>query len=83
MHKNQNQHDMAKKQARNLIILTVVYFVIEIIVNFSVYRQLSISSDRFTAETMEFWGKGIAGVGLALICTRFLLIKTNNDQTTY
>lgn len=83
MHKNQNQHDMAKKQARNLIILTAVYFVIEIIVNFSVYRQLSISSDRFTAETMEFWGKGIAGVGLALICTRFLLRKPNNDHTTY
>lgn len=83
MFKNIKRYVVAKKQARNLVILTSLYFIIEIIVNFSVYRQLSISSDRFTAETMEFWGKGIAGVGIGLIWTRFLLIYSKKEYKTY
>lgn len=58
-----------------LIKLTLAYFVIELIVNTSVYGQLSGSSDMLMAEVMEFWGKIIAGLGMGLLITRYQLAK--------
>ena len=58
-----------------LIVLTTIYFVIELIINTSVYGQLSGSSDMLIAEAMEFWGKIIAGLGIALIATRYQLTR--------
>lgn len=52
-------------------IFTLIYFVIEIIINYQLYKQLSFSSNFFTVSALEFWGKTIAGIGLALVLTRF------------
>ena len=62
-----------KRDARTLLVLTLMYFCIELIVNFSVYKQLSVTNDVFTAEAMELWGKVISGVGIGLLVTRYLL----------
>ena len=83
MFKKIQRYILDKKQVRSLAVLTALYFIVEIIINFSIYRQLSISNDRYTAETMEFWGKGIAGIGLALICVRFLLVYSKKRYKTY
>lgn len=73
-----------KKYASGLIVLTFIYFVIEIIVNFSIYKQLSGSSDVFIAESMELWGKIITGLGLGLLVTRYLLSKySRNTYLTF
>ena len=53
-----------------LIGMTVAYFLIEIIVNILVFKQLSVKSDFLTIEGMEFWGKIITGVGAALALTK-------------
>ena len=63
------------KYTKALIALTVMYFIIEIVVNFSIYKQLSVTSDIFIAESMELWGKIITGLGLGLIATRFAINK--------
>lgn len=63
---------MKKADAIILFILTIFYFCIELIVNFSIYEQLSSFNDIFTAESMELWGKVISGLGLALILTRLI-----------
>lgn len=63
---------MKKTDAIILFILTIFYFCIELIVNFSIYQQLSSFNDIFTAESMELWGKIISGLGLALILTRLI-----------
>lgn len=63
---------MLKQDARTLTVLTLMYFAIELLVNFSVYKQLSVTNDVFTAESMELWGKIISGLGLGLLLTRYL-----------
>ena len=57
--------------------LTGVYFVIEVVINIIVFKQLSIKSDFITIEGMEFWGKIITGVGAALAFTKiFYALKS-------
>lgn len=67
-----------------LSILTVVYFIVELLINTSIVGQLGISSDALIAETMELWGKIIAGIGLALMVTRYrwpaLVIRVNKPS---
>ena len=64
-----------KKYASGLLVLTIIYFVIEVVINFSIYEQLSIASDVFVAESMELWGKIITGLGIGLLLTRYILSK--------
>lgn len=52
--------------------LTMIYFIIEYVLNYSIYHQITISSDYYAAHSVETWGKVIAGVGLALILSRYL-----------
>ena len=54
-----------------LLLLTTGYFILEIIINIMVFKQLSIKSDFFTIETMEFWGKIITGLGASLLLVRW------------
>ncbi|WP_339343267.1 hypothetical protein [uncultured Psychrobacter sp.] len=65
---------------RALIVLTLIYFVIELIINASVYGQLSGSSDMLMSEVMEFWGKIIAGLGIGLLITRYQLAKRTKQN---
>lgn len=71
--KEVNWVEVRKRDAKTLLVLTLMYFCIELIVNFSVYKQLSVTNDVFTAEAMELWGKVISGVGIGLLATRYLL----------
>lgn len=54
------------KGRKALLGFTLAYFVIEIVINLIVFKQLAVKSDPLTIQAMEFWGKGIAGIGLAL-----------------
>lgn len=56
----------------SLAILSVLYFIVEIIINVSVYRQLSVSSSAVGIDVLEYWGKIITGFGAALLLTRWL-----------
>ena len=56
---------------KSIFVLTLMYFIIELIVNVSIFSQLSSSSDFLMVKVMEFWGKIIAGLGMALIITRY------------
>lgn len=52
------------------ITYTAFYFGIEIFINLLIFKQLSVQSDFFTIEAMEFWGKVITAVGAALLITK-------------
>ena len=50
--------------------LTLAYFIIEIVINYQIYNQLSVGSTFISIDVMEFWGKIITGLGMALVLTR-------------
>ncbi len=54
----------------SLLILTACYFVVEIIINYTIYTQLSVGSDQLTIEVMEVWGRAVTGIGMALILSK-------------
>lgn len=64
-----------------LLGLTLLYFIIEITVNIMVFKQLSIKSDFFTIEAMEFWGKIITGLGAALVLVRYCYFGSKYVKT--
>lgn len=59
----------------SLVLLTFLYFIVELIVNASIFLQLSGLSDAHLSEAMELWGKIIAGFGLGLLFTRYIIIR--------
>lgn len=74
-----NSIERSKKTYSNnlkvLGVLTAAYFIVEIIINHAVFRQMSYSGSFFSITSMEFWGKIVTGLGLALIISR--LCATN------
>ena len=64
-----------------LLLLTAGYFIIEIIINVMVFKQLSIKSDFFTIEAMEFWGKIITGLGASLLLVRWCYFNHDYIKT--
>lgn len=65
-----------------LVFLTIGYFIVEFIINYTIYGQLSHSSNYFTIEAMEVWGKAVTGLGLALIITK-LYFSNKGLYTSY
>lgn len=55
--------------------LTFAYFIVEVIINYNIYRQLSFSSSLMAIEALEFWGKIVTGLGLALVVTRLSAVS--------
>lgn len=68
--------DRLSANKRGLGLLTFAYFIIELLINYQIYNQLSAGSTFITIDVMEFWGKVITGLGLALLLTRLFFIKT-------
>lgn len=64
---NPKQWDIA---LASLAILSALYFIVEIIINVSVYKQLAVSSSVVGIDVLEHWGKIITGFGAALLLTR-------------
>lgn len=58
------------KNRKSLAILTIGYFILELLLNYQIYKQLSYSSSSVTTLILEHWGKIISGCGLALFITR-------------
>ena len=65
----------------NLLLLTAGYFILEIVINLMIFKQLSIKSDFFTIEAMEFWGKIITGLGAALMLVRYCYFRADYVKT--
>lgn len=63
---------MISQKSISLLILTLLYFFIEVFINHILYNQLSSGSDHFTIEALELWGKIITGLGVALILLKIL-----------
>ena len=61
-----------------VFVLTLLYFGVEIFINHTLYNQLSVSSDYFTIESLEMWGKIITGLGIALALLKLSRIKENS-----
>ena len=65
--------------------LTLAYFVIEILINYIVFKQMSVKSDFFAIEAMEFWGKIVTGIGAGLVLSktfyalRVSIIRSNSE----
>ena len=57
--------------------LTLAYFIIEIVINYQIYNQLSVGSTFISIDVMEFWGKIITGLGMALVLTRLFFISAS------
>lgn len=55
--------------------LTFGYFIIEIVINYNIYNQLSYSSSLMAIESLEFWGKIVTGIGLSLVITRLTVVS--------
>lgn len=55
-------------------ILTLMYFIIEVIINYNIYYQLSTSSNLMAIDSLEFWGKIVTGMGMALVLTRLTVV---------
>lgn len=55
-------------------ILTLMYFITELIINYNIYYQLSTSSNLMAIDSLEFWGKIVTGMGMALILTRLTVV---------
>ena len=49
--------------------------MIEYALNFAIYQQVTAVSDYYAGKSIEVWGKLIAGIGIALIASRFLCSK--------
>lgn len=54
--------------------LTIAYFFIEYALNYAIYNQITLTGDYFAARSIEVWGKVIAGIGIALFCSRLLCL---------
>lgn len=64
--------------------ITVAYFVVEIFINVTVFRQLSLKSDFLTIESIAFWGKIITGVSAALVFTKtFYVVEGMFSRSSY
>ena len=72
--------DSKAKCATGVFLLTMSYFVVEIILNYTLYKQLASHSNLFTIEVLEIWGQIITGMGAALICTRLYFISSGAYQ---
>ena len=57
-------------------LLSFAYFVVELIINYSIYQQLSHYSNLMAIDALEFWGKIVTGLGMALIITRFVSVRS-------
>lgn len=55
-------------------ILTLAYFIIEVVINYNIYYQLSTSSSLMAIDSLEFWGKIVTGMGMALAFTRLTVV---------
>lgn len=78
----------AKQQAGvNVVImgiLTLAYFIIEVLINYNIYYQLSASSSLMAIDSLEFWGKIVTGMGMALVLTRLTVVTPGMiDQKPY
>lgn len=47
--------------------LAVFYFLIEVAINYSLYKQLSFNSNIYTVGSLELWAKIVIGFGAALL----------------
>lgn len=72
--------DSKAKCATGVFLLTMAYFVVEIILNYTLYKQLANHSDLYTIEALETWGQIITGMGAALICTRLYFMSSAAHQ---
>ncbi|WP_294033266.1 hypothetical protein [uncultured Moraxella sp.] len=71
-------------QVRGLFTLSILYFIAEIYLNFSIYQQMSFLSTPVHLEILEHQGKIIAGIGLALLLTRmYIAFRIKNLQARH
>ena len=66
-----------------LLLLTLLYFLVEGFINYTLYNQLSTGSDYFTIESLELWGKIITGLGMALIIVKFISATVGIRKNTF
>ena len=70
-HSNYTDYDATKDLNKiGLGFLTLLYFILELTINFQLYKQLSFENSSVTAMVLEHWGKVTAGLGLALMFVR-------------
>lgn len=55
-----------------LLFFGSLYFIVELILNYSIYQQLAVGSTGYSISVVEYWGKIITGMGMALLLTRAL-----------
>lgn len=85
MHENSYTHgysenkivELTAKNAMGLLFLTLAYFTVEIIINYTIYSQLAWGSNRLTIEVMETWGRAVTGIGIALILSKLYFSNTH------
>lgn len=65
-----NGIDYQMQSRVGVMALTICYVMIEVVLNHTLYTQLSTNSNFFTIGALELWGKIITGLGLGLVLTR-------------
>ncbi|MBO6226048.1 MAG: hypothetical protein J6N72_11525 [Psychrobacter sp.] len=66
-----------------LLSLTLLYFLVEILINYILYDQLSTASDYFTIESLELWGKIITGLGISLIIVKAICAVSGKTKGVF
>lgn len=66
-----------------LKIIIGIYFIIELLINYSLYKQMSVNSNVYAIESLEMWAKIVIGFGASLFYVQIssMYYKRKNEET--
>lgn len=60
-----------------LKIIIAIYFIIELVINYALYKQMSVNSNVYAIESLEMWAKIVIGFGASLFIVQISSLYYN------